>query len=142
MYSASARGCTKPGCRVQTRVHSRDHDFPPVPRRRHVFLPCQNITHGFPAVYKWRQCPTPEVAGGSKMAAHTQLIPTPPPHPHLQPPSSPPTHLPRTSGAASQLTLLIRRRGRGEGGGQQPGEGGKRGSSTRAEEEAVQRKIS
>ena len=32
MYSASAKGCTQPGYRVQTRVHSHDHDFQPVPR--------------------------------------------------------------------------------------------------------------
>ena len=43
------------------------------------------------------------------MAAQAQLTP---------PLSLPlPTHLPRTSGAASQLTLLIRQRGRGGGGG-------------------------
>ena len=63
------------------------------------------------------------------MAAQAQLTP-----PLSLPP--PPTHLPRTSGAAGQLTLLIRRRGRGGG-----GRGG-RGSCTRAEEEVVQRKIS
>ena len=32
IYSASAKGCTQPGCRVQTRGHSHSHDFPPVPR--------------------------------------------------------------------------------------------------------------
>ena len=32
MYSASARGCTQPGCRVQARVHSHNHNFPRVPR--------------------------------------------------------------------------------------------------------------
>ena len=50
MYSASAKGCTKPGCRVQTIVYSRDRDFPPIPRRHHVFPPCQSVTRGFPAV--------------------------------------------------------------------------------------------
>ena len=32
MYLASAKGCTQLGSRVQTRVHSHDPDFPPVPR--------------------------------------------------------------------------------------------------------------
>ena len=71
------------------------------------------------------------------MAAQAQLIYTP---------LSPPTHLPivpRTSGAAGQLTLLIRGRGKTRRGrGSQPGRRGRRGSSTRAEEEAVQRKTS
>ena len=54
------------------------------------------------------------------MATQAQLTPSLPP----------PTHLPRTSGATSQLTLLIRWRGRGrkEGGGvadsQEKGVGG------------------
>ena len=55
------------------------------------------------------------------MAAHAQLIPFPPPPQHpVHPPTQP--HLPRTSGAASQLTLLIRERE-----GRQPGGGGRGG---------------
>ena len=66
---------------------------------------------------------------------------SPPTSPHCPP--YPPTHLPRTRGAAGQLTLLIRRGGETRRGrGNQPGRRGRRGSSTRAEEELVQRKIS
>ena len=76
------------------------------------------------------------------MAAQAQLISTPLTLP--LPPSAlptPPTYLPRTSGAAGQLTLLIRRGGKTRRGrGDQPGRRGRRGSSTRAEEEAVQEK--
>ena len=68
---------------------------------------------------------------------HPSYPPTPP-----QCPPYPPTYPPRTSGAARQLTHLIRR-GEGEtrrGRGDQPGRRGRRNSTT-AEEEAVQRKI-
>ena len=40
MYSASTKGCNKPGCRLQTVVNSRYQDFPPIPRGCHNFPPC------------------------------------------------------------------------------------------------------
>ena len=140
MYSALAKGCTKPGCRVQTVVHSRYQDFPPVPRRRHVFPPCPECNPWISRHLEVATMPYPRSSrreqDGCPRSAHPHPSPPPPP----PAPLIPPTHLPRTSGAASHLTLLIRQRGRG--GGEQPGEGGKRGGSTSAEEEAVQKKIS
>ena len=83
------------------------------------------------------------------MAAQAQLISTPlplPPPPIALPTPPPPHPLPRTRerGAAGQLTLLIRKGGGRDwrGRGDQPGRRGRRGSSTRAEEESVQRKTS
>ena len=49
MYSASTKGCTQPGCRVQTRMHSHSHDFPPVPRDA-MFPPLPECSHEFPTV--------------------------------------------------------------------------------------------
>ena len=75
------------------------------------------------------------------MAAQAQLIPTPLPPP---PTYSPPPHSPTQDQWSSQpVDPSDKAEGRWEkGSDRQPGEGGRRGSSTRAEEEAVQRKIS
>ena len=77
------------------------------------------------------------------MAAQAQLIPTPLPHPHVQPPSTPPHSPTQDQWGTRPVDPSDKAEGRREKGrGRQPGEGGRRGSSTRAEEEAVQRKIS
>ena len=78
------------------------------------------------------------------MAAQAQLIPTPLPHPPPTAPQHPPPHSPTQDQWSSQpVDPSDKAEGRREkGSGRQPGEGGRRGSSTRAEEEAVQRKIS
>ena len=70
------------------------------------------------------------------MAAHAQLIPIPPPTPS----SSPPPHSP-TKDQWSNQPVDPSDKEKGKGGANSQEEG-KVGGSTRAEEEAVQRKIS
>ena len=83
MYSATAKGCTKPGCRVQTIVHSRYQDFPPVPRRRHVFPPCPECNPWISRHLEVATMPYPRSSRRGQDGCPSSAHPTPlssPPH--------------------------------------------------------------
>ena len=112
MYSASASTTPTdfprvPGDAMFSRLpRVSPMDFPPARSGDNVPPPPRSNRRGQDG------CPSP---------AH--LYPSSPPtSPHCPP--YPPTHLPRTSGAAGQLTLLIKGRGRQGGGGAASQEGG------------------
>ena len=90
MYSASAKGCNKPGCRVQTIVNSCYQDFPPIPRGRHNFPPCPEcVPVDFPPS---RSGNKPRPQGQQEGTRWLPTLSSSPslPHPHLQLPFNPP----------------------------------------------------
>ena len=139
MYLASAKGCTKPGCRVQTIVHSRYQDFPPVPRRRHVFPPCPECNPWISRHLEVATMPYPRSSrreqDGCPRSAHPHPSPPPPPPAHHPP------HLP-TQDQWSSRPVDPSDEAEGKGRWATARRRGEEGGSTRAEEEAVQRKIS
>ena len=119
MYSASAKGCNQPGCRVQTIVNSRYQDFPPVPRRRHSFPPCPECDPWISRHLEVATMPYPRSSrreqDGCPSSAHPHPSPPPLPTAPLKPPP-PPTHLPQDQWSSQPVDPSDKAEGK-EGGG-------------------------
>ena len=121
MYSASSKGCAKPGYQRQAPMYSSYPDSRLFQEGTIISPLVQNVSQWISHLLEVATSPTPGVEGRSKMAAHAQLTFFPPPP---QPPASPQPHsTPPTQDQWGSQTVDPSDKGKGRG--RQPGGGGR-----------------